>query len=754
MKGTLFSADFVKNVDGDAKLLEINTDTACIDNLASNIDFTDFYQVLSDNSITDLQVIYKSNQQSIIDRLEAQKPGGVTITKHQELRSSIFPTTIADAADRFILRLAYDENALLDVIYAKNDSYLHGLFVAAGSGSLLVPGKHEGVQSGYDNLLFELNGPTKPDFVVKKAAPEKVGLKFYKVAGSGSIPERIGAFTGSIDMENNIIMNYLEDGTNVAKSIRSYQVVYGTNLDLCWLGEYEVEAILPHTAEIATDSGSYSNLLPNQHYYEFATNDISDFHGIFYSESINREDGGADLAATAEIGTIYDSYFVSGSPDSENDLVLDQWYFTGREMPSGSYSTSSSLDLKSETILPNNAVRELQFEDGTGMLIGGANRILAFNPNTNQSAYIPAVKVEAGFDVFDKDGNNKRVSAHNILILEEDVESKLIDFGVEEVDNFVVSGSDVIVHNAPCFAAGTMINCWDGESRPIEEIVASQAGETNAYGVISWDFENEAYAHSEIKVVTETPEQFCYDLTFKWSTASGVRIPVRCTPDHPFYVVGKGWACIDPDALKEKTGMDSEPLVVGDEIFTGAPDGSVAELISKEACKELHTVYNLDNVAPYNNYFVYGMLVHNRFIFGCHTYDSKVEMADGTFKSIGEVKVGDKVKSIKDGVVVEGTVTDALIHETNDVVSVIETENGFTESNHPVLVDGKWIPAGNLGNKSFTFVDNFYNLEIDGNNPLSDHNFIVDGLVASGLGDNAELNAKYQRQPKVFTKHL
>ena len=139
MKGTLFSADFVKNVDGDAKLLEINTDTACIDNLASNIDFTDFYQVLSDNSITDLQVIYKSNQQSIIDRLEAQKPGGVTITKHQELRSSIFPTTIADAADRFILRLAYDENALLDVIYAKNDSYLHGLFVAAGSGSLLVP---------------------------------------------------------------------------------------------------------------------------------------------------------------------------------------------------------------------------------------------------------------------------------------------------------------------------------------------------------------------------------------------------------------------------------------------------------------------------------------------------------------------------------------------------------------------------------------------------------------------------------------
>ena len=52
------------------------------------------------------------------------------------------------------------------------------------------------------------------------------------------------------------------------------------------------------------------------------------------------------------------------------------------------------------------------------------------------------------------------------------------------------------------------------------------------------------------------------------------------------------------------------------------------------------------------------------------------------------------------------------------------------------------------------FVDNFYNLEIDGNISESDHNYVVDGLVSSGLGDNKELNAKYQRQPKQLTKHL
>ena len=92
MKGTLFSSDFVKDGAGDLKMLEINTDTACIDNLSSNIDFTAFYQTLSDNSLTDLQVIYKEMQEPIIARLEAQKPGGVTITKHKEQRSTVFPT--------------------------------------------------------------------------------------------------------------------------------------------------------------------------------------------------------------------------------------------------------------------------------------------------------------------------------------------------------------------------------------------------------------------------------------------------------------------------------------------------------------------------------------------------------------------------------------------------------------------------------------------------------------------------------------
>jgi len=748
MKGTLFSADFVKDSDGDAKLLEINTDTAIIKELNSNIDFTDFYQVLSDNSITDLQVIYKDMQKSIVDRLKAQNPGGITITDTIELRSNIFPTAISDAADRFILRLAYDENALLDVLYAKNDSYLHGLFEAATSASLIVPGKHSGANSGYDNLQFVQNDWTKPDFVVKPAAPVKAGLGFYKLAGTGSFEDQMAVFTGSIDLTQNIITNYINDGTNVAKSIRSFQVVYGTELDLCFLGEYEIEALFSHTETINTDSDVVINKIPNKHYFEFATNDVTDYGGIHVSESINREDGGSDIVADAAIGTIYDSYFISGSPQEEDEGTLNDYFIPGNVLPSGSYSTSSSLEIKTVETSNTNTLRELQFDDETTLVLGGIQRVLVFDPELNSISYKMAKYVEPNMKVYDNAGNEKTVSAHNILILNDDVEAKTVELGVEEVDNFIVSGSDIILHNAPCFAAGTMINCWDGTARPIEELVADKS----AYGVISWDFANEAYAHGPILQVTTTEDQEVWDYVFEWS--NGTSIPVRGTADHPFYVVGKGWSTIDPEALQGKTGMETDPFVVGDEVFTGAPDGSTSKLISVEKVKELHTVYNLDNIQDYNNFFVYGMLVHNRFIFSCHTFDSQVEMADGTTKAIGEVKVGDKVKSIKDGIVTEGTVTDHLTHVTNDVMRTIKTTNGYTEINHPILVDGEWVAAKELGEVESVFVDNFYNLEIDGNVSTSDHNFIVDGMVSSGLGDNKELNTKYQRQSKQLTKHL
>jgi len=138
----------------------------------------------------------------------------------------------------------------------------------------------------------------------------------------------------------------------------------------------------------------------------------------------------------------------------------------------------------------------------------------------------------------------------------------------------------------------------------------------------------------------------------------------------------------------------------------------------------------------------------------CFLAESKVEMFDGSLKAISKIVKGDKVRSIMKGKVVEGTVTDRLhrsIYENQHVVNI----NGITaEFNHPVFVDGKWIPIADLGTTVETFVEDFYNLEIDGDIEESEHNFTIGGLIVSGLSNNVYLNNKYQRQPKHLTAWL
>ena len=744
MKGTLFSADFVKDGNGDSKLIEINTDTACIPGLASNIDFTDLYSVLATNSITDLQVIYKEFQEPILGRLKDQKPSGVTITEHKELTSAIYPAAITDQADRFILRMTYDENALLDAIYAKNDANLHGLFHASSpeSASLVVSAK---IADNSSNINYILNGPTEPDFAVKPKVPTKSGINFYKLGGStGSIEDRINEFTASIDSEANVITNYVSDATDTAKSVRAYQIVYGSDLDICWIGAYTLDALFTHTLSLVYDDNKVINKLPNKHYYEFATNDISDNEGIYYESKIKKEDGNYDVAEDAVVGTIYDSFYVSGSPMTDNSLILDSWSFAGETLPEGSNSTSSSLQSNTLVTMGDNSLRKITLSDGEEVLLGGANRALVYNNVTNETSYLRARDIKPGFKLFDENGASKAITNHDIVILDDDTDSKIIELGVEEVDNYIVSGSNTIIHNAPCFIAGTKVNMEDGTMKNIEDV---EEGDQ----VVTWDFEENSFSNEKVLITTQTEDQKVVQLTFK---CFGNDLDIWATPDHPFFVEGgKGWACQDPELLKEKTGMEAALLDAGDSILTGK-DGETSILTGITSVDWTATVYNLDNVFKYNNFFIYGMLVHNRFIFSCHTYDSRVEMADGTTKAIGDVKVGDKVKSIKDGIVTEGTVTDHLTHVTNDVMRTIKTANGYTEINHPILVDGEWVAAKELGEVESVFVDNFYNLEIDGNISESDHNFIVDGMVSSGLGDNAELNAKYQRQPKQLTKHL
>ena len=148
MQGTLFSSDYIVDANGNERLIEINTDTAFTDDFIDNyLNLTDFINVISSNSITEVVVIYKDFHYNFVNKLEdtlsTQLPS-VTFTRQLEDINSIYPGSVTDAANKFILRLAYNENALLDSTYAKNKLNLFELFVDNNNTTEIAEFYHSG----------------------------------------------------------------------------------------------------------------------------------------------------------------------------------------------------------------------------------------------------------------------------------------------------------------------------------------------------------------------------------------------------------------------------------------------------------------------------------------------------------------------------------------------------------------------------------------------------------------------------------
>jgi Hint-domain len=137
----------------------------------------------------------------------------------------------------------------------------------------------------------------------------------------------------------------------------------------------------------------------------------------------------------------------------------------------------------------------------------------------------------------------------------------------------------------------------------------------------------------------------------------------------------------------------------------------------------------------------------------CFTADALVGMADGTNKPISQVMAGEFVLTGTDSGA--GLVTQALIHPVNAIVPVAIVATPFGDlvgtPEHPVLINDEWLELGIIEGRIVTlsqsYVNAFYNLEIDGDVfEESSHSYVVNGIVASGLGDNKDLNRRYQRQ--------
>jgi hypothetical protein len=681
MKGTLFSADFIKDPSDNLRLLEFNTDTGFRNGLIPDADFTDFFSVLSSNNIDTLDIIYKPGHRSFVTHLSESLQGTNIITtfnKHEEDFGTIYPTSIEDADNKFILRLAYDESAIFDSTYCKSTLELHKLFIDASVTGSMPSMFVSSSEVFHDGLSRTFNNSNSPDLVVKGATSAHQPLKLYKVPTSDDVSaeDSYTEFLNTTYNESDIVMNYIDTEANTHSSIRSFNIIYGSNLDIIHLATLESSAIFDKPSSLTLSGSSLSS----KHYYEFTTNfpkyvsDVS-FGGLFEEEMITDSDGNPVQISNATVGDSFKSFYIEGTPDTDNISVFTSWMYQGQTLPTGSYVTSSVLVNTIEQPLPNNLISHIYYGSGSFRANGGQH-ILIYDSAQDVIRYEEIAQIIPGtHQVFKLDGTLIDITDNDFEVLnEEGLSTYILD--LEETDTFALHDVDInikiVTHN--CFPEGTRILLNNGTYKNIEDLTTSDV-------LLTYNKDEGKYGAgnaSSIRISTQTE-------LIHIVTENGEEI--KSTPLHRFYVEEHGWS-------------HAQDIKVGDSLFN--KDGIIVKVKSIDSLKGEFKVYHLIDVKDNHTYFAEDVLVHNfKIISGCFIAGTEITLANGDIKNIEDVVVGEDVLTYneKSGEQESGIVGDLKQHEVSSVIRLtLDNENIiFTTGEHPFFVEGKgWVKAGEL----------------------------------------------------------
>ena len=649
MKGVLFSADFVEDNDGNYRLLEVNTDTGFISSsISSTYDFAPIKQVIADNNLTTVEVIHKSFHDVFVDRFEDELDGTdvTTYTKHLQNINSIYPTQITDASEKFIIRLAYDEGALFDAQYCKERINVLTLFADASETGSIPAFYHSGSSQTYNTLVQEeLNDHNVlPDFAQKRTW-EASGLNVKFVKGGSAV-------SSSADRVTDGVTNYLEfdnyftekfyynttqiNNSNKVESIRVFYVAYWDTIGdddtirLAKLGDYKIQSVTELPTSVTVPSNGY-NIYDLKHYYEFATNwpNLGDLNGFKGDENVYNEDNTLKLISNVLPNDKIKSFFISGSPTTDNVEEFESWNYTGDTLPTPFYVTSSIVETMVSQSIGSGVIGELKLSDEESLYSGLKQHYLVHESSSNQFKFLTLADIDKDDHwVVDHSGSKLNIEDTNILLIEEN-ELDLYNPDVEEQDTYLVSASSpLIVHNAPCFIAGTKVHV---EEKGITNIEDVQVGDK----VISYNHDTDVVEYKEVYKVRVQEEKNVVKYIFENGTE------LTGTPDHPLFVVGKGYSSYYPKQTKEDSGLDVEQILLGDEVLHMDGYGvTISDIIEQE---ETDTVYNLEEVQDNHNFFVEDLLAHNRFC--CFRGTTNVQLRSGLQKQIKDIEVGDWVYS-------------------------------------------------------------------------------------------------------------
>lgn len=416
MKGTLVAADFIKDSNQELRLTDIHTDAGFISDTLKDLDLSEWINVLQENYIDKVDVVFKSHIHSkIVDRIEEilkeEAPFVKKFTRHKEQNYSHLPKSVPDTATRFILRIVYDKKALLDRTYAKSRLKLYKLFTESGNEKLVPEFAYKGEKTFINTFTDYINEGPLPDVITKSVDKQFNKVQFYKVG-----KKDLEVFLSKFDDKTDLLIEkaYFNSITeNKHSTYRQYSIIYGPELDIIPILQYRVSAILELPEEITT-VGKIKQCLVKKHFYEFSTSYLpANTTGIGYSHEIRLEDGNSK--PIWDINLEEDTIF---STDAKEPVVED-------------ITTWEAA---------NNIIVRLDIQDEYTFVSPGKDFEI-YNKEADRVEFKAAIVIDPETDKI-KDGNGNWLSINSVDILITEEPFKLADLSLDNGTVFVLENDN------------------------------------------------------------------------------------------------------------------------------------------------------------------------------------------------------------------------------------------------------------------------------------------------------------------------
>ena len=314
MRAVLVGNDYLKDNNGNFKHLESNTSV-----LPSFVRAEDYFnksvfdQFLLDNNITTIVIIDPSGPNFLSDGLDKQNDGSGSYQKISHMLTSLYGETynvsfisqnidgslpfIEDADDKLILRIAYDDNALVDETYCKDNFNFLKLISDSNPSSLPNVFFNDGNGITVDTIgtTITSNG-NHPNFIIKERYPTSnysAYPKVYKI----TTQEDLSALKSGLN-NSELLQEFIYNGNDLLdgklKTYRHLTILYGGDLSI--LNAFDT---FVHTNRLAiTDDVDYNDTTNElspwerpKYLQKTGTTDVTRLYTGSENDSVQKSDG-------------------------------------------------------------------------------------------------------------------------------------------------------------------------------------------------------------------------------------------------------------------------------------------------------------------------------------------------------------------------------------------------------------------------------------------------------------------------------